>query len=127
MMNVAPAGSLEQLERRRTLIPPIARFLARRQFSSGLLSVATHRLILRSGLLLALLAFSLAAALGQVQQTPIVIGGQVPAGGGRSYPPPTYYFGFAPLNDGEYKSALEAFNRELRGAYRNGQTRWLDS
>lgn len=109
------------------MIPPIARFLARRQFSSGRLSCAGHRLIFRSGLLLALLACGSAAALGQVQQTPIVIGGQVPAGGGRSYPPPTYYFGFAPLNDGDYKSALETFNRELRGAYRNGQTRWLDS
>jgi tetratricopeptide (TPR) repeat protein len=77
--------------------------------------------------LLAMLAICVATARGQVQQAPVVMGAQVQPGQGRSYPPPSYYFGFNELNDGDYKNALQIFNRELRGAYRNGQSRWIDS
>ncbi len=108
------------------VIAAIAGFFANRWPLSESCYDAAWRLAVQ-GAVLALLACGAATAPGQVQQTPIVIGGQVPAGGGRSYPSPTYYLGFGPLNDGDYKNALEAFNRELRGAYRNGQSRWLDS
>jgi tetratricopeptide (TPR) repeat protein len=106
------------------------RFCARRLHDAPLSPVGNRRLFQRSAgccILLVLLASSAPPARAQTQQTPVVIGSPTPAGGGRSYPSPTYFLGFAPLNDGDYKNALEVFNRELRGAYRNGQSRWLDS
>ncbi|HTQ40855.1 MAG TPA: CHAT domain-containing protein [Pirellulales bacterium] len=76
---------------------------------------------------LALLACGATPAGAQVQQVPIMAPAQVPMGGGRSYPTQTYFIAFNSLNDGDYKTALDQYTRELRGAYRNGQTRWLDS
>ncbi len=109
------------------MIAAIAGFFANRWPLFNSRCCAARRLGVRGTSLLALLAVGISTAAGQVQQMPVVIGSQVPAGGGRSYPSPSYYLGFQPLNDGDYKNALEVFNRELRGAYRNGQSRWLDS
>ncbi|HEY2883080.1 MAG TPA: tetratricopeptide repeat protein, partial [Pirellulales bacterium] len=79
--------------------------------------------------LLSLLASSAPLAWGQVQQqVPVVMGVQPIVGGGsRSYPPPAYYSAFGPLNEGDYKSALQMFHRDLEGAYHFGQSRWIDS
>ncbi|HZZ29976.1 MAG TPA: CHAT domain-containing protein [Pirellulales bacterium] len=101
-----------------------------RAAQSGLCAPALSVAILLFTVLLAVPARTAppaAAGAGQTQQVPVVIGAQVAPGSGRSYPAPSYFFAFNSLNDGDYRSALEQFTRELRGAYRNGQNRWIDS
>jgi len=45
----------------------------------------------------------------------------------RTVPSVTYHAGFHDLYDGDYKSALDRFERELRGAIKTPASRWIDS
>ncbi len=42
-------------------------------------------------------------------------------------PPQQYYFAFGPYFDGDYKSALDAFESAARGGIRSTEGRWIDS
>jgi tetratricopeptide (TPR) repeat protein len=76
--------------------------------------------------LLSLLASAARPSLAQVTQQPFVMGVQ-PVVGSHSYPPPGYLQSFSPLADGEYRTAMQAFRRDLEGSYHFGQSRWIDS
>jgi tetratricopeptide (TPR) repeat protein len=86
------------------------------------------------GVLLAVMALAIDRSFGQTVQQPFVTG-VAPTqaiGSGRAYPSPTYFASFSILNDGDYKSALQAFTRETIGSFHigvagTGQNRWIDS
>jgi len=45
----------------------------------------------------------------------------------RTVPTDSYFFSFANFYEGRYSDALKDFNRELRGAIKTPQSRWIDS
>jgi CHAT domain-containing protein len=70
-----------------------------------------------------LLAAFLAAALfsGSFSSAPPAYGQE------RLTPTARYYAAFIPFYDGDYASALRAFQEELRGSIKTSQSRWIDS
>jgi hypothetical protein len=48
-------------------------------------------------------------------------------GGGRTVPTPAYHAAFADFYDGDYRTALNRFQSEARGAIKTVNARWIDS
>ena len=48
-------------------------------------------------------------------------------GGGRTVPTAGYHAAFAEYYDGDYRTALERFRSEARGAVKTVNSRWIDS
>jgi len=66
---------------------------------------------------------SLVTVLIHVSACPATAQGQT----GQSLPHRGYYFAFADLYEGDFKSALRRFNSEYRSAFQVGDARYLDS
>ncbi len=87
----------------------------------------------------AIIACALMAAVGPgrpaAAQQPVTRAGAVippaviPSGGmsGRTVPTTSYHSAFSDLYDGDYRSALDRFKAEARGAIKTVQARWIDS